>query len=81
MSLYKQISIATGAIAMSSIYAYLFEMSGIQALCLMSMVFGIIHFYTMEIDYKFILQVRPYAYLPFATAALALIYVGIVEQK
>ena len=74
MSMWKQISIFTGAIAMSAIYAWVFEMTTVQVCCHLSMVFGIIHFYTMEIDYKFILQVRPYAYLPFVTAAVAIGY-------
>ena len=29
----------------------------------------------MEIDFKWVLQVRPYAYLPFPLAALALFFV------
>ena len=80
MSIWKQISILTGAIAMSSIYAWAFDLSSLQACCQGSMIFGIIHFYTMEIDYKFILQVRPYAYLPFATAAIALGYTMITSK-
>ena len=33
---------------------------------------SIAHFWTMEVDYKYKLQVRPYAYLPFPLAAWAL---------
>jgi hypothetical protein len=35
---------------------------------------SIAHFWTMEVDYKYKLQVRPYAYLPFPLAGLALWY-------
>jgi hypothetical protein len=44
------------------------------ALGLASVSLGVIHFYTMEIDYKRVLQVRPYAYLPFPLAAIAIGY-------
>ena len=40
---------------------------------------GIAHFYTMEIDYKFNLGVRPYAYLPFPLAAIGLGYMVYLE--
>ena len=36
------------------------------------MVLGVSHFYTMEIDFKGVLQVRPYAYLPFPLSAVVL---------
>lgn len=34
--------------------------------------FGIAHFWSYEVDYKYVLQVRPYAYLPFPLAGYAL---------
>jgi hypothetical protein len=34
--------------------------------------FSVAHFWTMEVDYKYQLQVRPYAYLPFPLAAYTL---------
>jgi len=39
---------------------------------LVAVSFGTAHFYSMEIDFKKILQVRPYAYLPFPLAAVAI---------
>ena len=33
---------------------------------------GVAHFYTMEIDYKYVLQVRPFAFLPFPLALVAI---------
>jgi hypothetical protein len=41
-------------------------------LALSTTVLGMAHFYTMEIDYKYVLQVRPYALLPFPLAAAVL---------
>lgn len=34
---------------------------------------GMAHFWTMEVDYKYVLQVRPFAYLPFVLAPLVVI--------
>ena len=55
MSGWKQFSILTGGIAMSAIYMWFFEQLTLALCCYISLVFGIIHFYTMEIDYKYIL--------------------------
>jgi hypothetical protein len=35
-------------------------------------VLSVCHFWTMEVDYKYVLQVRPYAYLPFPLAAASI---------
>ena len=35
---------------------------------------GMAHFWTMEVDYKYVLQVRPFAYLPFVLAPIAILY-------
>jgi hypothetical protein len=37
-----------------------------------SVILGVGHFYTMELDYKYVLQVRPYAYLPFPLSVATL---------
>mmetsp|Transcript_17369 Transcript_17369/g.20854 ORF Transcript_17369/g.20854 Transcript_17369/m.20854 type:complete len:201 (-) Transcript_17369:60-662(-) len=47
------------------------DLSLITPLGLTSVALGTAHFYTMEIDYKGVLQVRPYAFLPFGFAAAA----------
>jgi hypothetical protein len=38
-----------------------------------AIVVGTMHFYLMEIDYKFALQVRPFAFLPFPLAAAVVV--------
>jgi hypothetical protein len=42
---------------------------GVRGACLLSL--GVLHFYTMEIDFKAVLQVRPFAYLAFAVPLCA----------
>lgn len=37
-----------------------------------SVVVGLAHFWTMEIDFKYVLQVRPFAYLPFVVGPIVL---------
>ena len=37
----------------------------------LAVVTGTAHFYLMEVDYKWVLQVRPYAVLPIPAAAVA----------
>ena len=41
---------------------------------LFSVMFGVAHFYLMEIDYKYILRVRPFAYIIFPLAGLSIFY-------
>ena len=48
-----------------------------KALILSSTLLGLGHFYSMEIDFKGVLQVRPYAYLPFGLAIPVLGYFGL----
>lgn len=43
-----------------------------NALVLGATTLSIAHFWTMEVDFKYKLQVRPFAYLPFPLAGLAL---------
>jgi hypothetical protein len=43
-----------------------------SSLLLSATTLGIGHFWTMEVDYKYKLQVRPYAYLPFPLGGYAL---------
>jgi len=49
------------------------------ALPALTLAAGVAHFYSIEVDYKFKLGVRPYALLPFPLAALAIglyLYLG-----
>lgn len=70
--LMKRISILLGSAATFSLAAgYVGEFST-AVMALSTTVLGIAHFYTMEIDYKYVLQVRPFAYLPFPLAAFVL---------
>lgn len=45
-----------------------------RALVLGGIGLGMAHFWTMEVDYKYVLQVRPFAYLPFVLAPIAIFY-------
>ena len=64
----KQISVALGTAGQLALSAGYWGYISKEALVLGSTVLGVSHFYTMEIDYKGVLQVRPYAYLPFVLA-------------
>lgn len=68
----KRISIACGSAAQVALSLGYWEQFSEVALALSATVFGVAHFWTMEVDYKYALQVRPYAYLPFPLAAYVL---------
>ena len=61
------------------LYGWMFGLLDIYMTCYASVTLGILHFYLMEIDYKWNLQVRPYAYLPFPLAALAVGYYAYMQ--
>ena len=64
----KQVSVALGAAGQLALAAGYWGYITKEALVVSSSLLGVSHFYTMEIDYKGVLQVRPYAYLPFVLA-------------
>jgi hypothetical protein len=66
----KQLSIALGVLGQLSVSAGYFNQIPFLALSSASTALGLAHFYTMEIDYKYVLQVRPFAYLPFPLGVL-----------
>jgi len=70
----KQLSILLGASATGALWAGYLGIEALSAsvLAAASTALGVAHFYTMEVDYKYKLQVRPYAYLPFPLAAFVL---------
>lgn len=64
----KQLSLVLGAAGQVALTAGYFEQFSTAILAASTTALGVAHFYTMEIDYKYVLQVRPYAYLPFPLA-------------
>lgn len=73
----KKLSIVFGFLAHVTFVLFGLLM-GYSSAFLIGIVLGVLHFYFMEIDYKFVLRVRPFAYvvLPLAGVAIlsALIY-------
>lgn len=76
----KQISIALGVGGQIAISAGYMKYISNEALVIGATLFGIGHFWTMEVDYKYKLQVRPYAYFPFVLAIPALMSVFSTSQ-
>lgn len=74
--LIKRISIALGSLGNLALLAGFYGKISYEALVVAASVLGIGHFWTMEVDYKYVLQVRPFAYLPFPLAALSLGWTG-----
>lgn len=70
----KQLSIILGSIAQLVLWAREFNYVTDTAVIYGVVFFGLAHFWTMEVDYKFKLQVRPYAYLPFVLGGSVLIF-------
>lgn len=80
----KRLSIALGSagqLALSALYlrngdnnsaAKALQFCSSTALAAATALLAVGHFWTMEVDYKYVLQVRPFAYLPFPLSALAL---------
>lgn len=64
----KQLSIVLGMAGSVAISAGYWGYISCTNLLLSGTFFGIAHFWTMEVDFKYKLQVRPYAYLPFPMA-------------
>ena len=73
--MWRQISNVCGVVAEMAMYAWVLAYADFYITGLVTVVLGLIHFWSMEIDHKFIMQVRPYAYLPFPLGALALAYI------
>ena len=70
----KKLSVALGVAGQLTLSAGYWGYISNEALILASTLLGLGHFYSMEIDYKGVLQVRPYAYLPFGLAVPVLGY-------
>jgi len=69
----KQTSLILGTLSQAALITNKFDYKPeLKYLTMLSAVIGgTAHFYTMELDYKWVLQVRPYAYLPFPICAVA----------
>jgi hypothetical protein len=70
----KQISILLGAAGQFVIAFGYFGYITFSQLIISGLVLSIAHFITMEVDYKYVLQVRPYAYLPLNLALFVLYF-------
>ena len=70
----KRISILFGSLGQLALSAGYWGFISKPALLLTSTSLGLAHFWTMEVDDEYVLQVRPYAYLPFPLGAAALYY-------
>ena len=62
---WKKLSIICGLVAQTVLSMGYLSYLKIQALALFGISMGLLHFYLMEIDHKFVLRVRPYAYVVF----------------
>jgi hypothetical protein len=64
--LLKPTSIVLAVLCQCLLYfSYFSEAIPHSVLALEATVLGILHFWTYEVDFKYVLQIRPYAYLPF----------------
>jgi hypothetical protein len=70
----KKLSILLGTAGQLALSAGYWGYIGVKFLCWLGVGLGTAHFYSMEIDYKWVLQVRPYANLPFALAIGAVLW-------
>jgi len=68
----KQLSVALGTAGQLCLVAGYTGLIDYASLIVGGVVLGVTHFYTMEIDFKGVLQVRPYAYLPFPLSGMVL---------
>jgi hypothetical protein len=72
----KRFSIMCGMAGQAVLSAGYWGQLSNEALVALATMLGVTHFYTYEIDFKGVLQVRPYAYLPFPLAAAVLYFNG-----
>jgi len=72
----KRFSVIFGALGNVALAIGFFEKMSWEAMIIAGTTLGIAHFWSMEVDYKYVLQVRPFAYLPFPLAAIVLGFVG-----
>ncbi len=78
--LLKPLSVLLGALGHVLLNYSFFGQVNDTALAIGTTVLSMAHFWTMEVDYKYKLQVRPYAYLPFPLAGYT-IYRALFPNK
>ena len=69
----KKVSTAFGAAGQLALVGGFYGYISAEAFAYSATILSVCHFWTMEVDYKWVLQVRPYAYLPFPMALAALV--------
>ena len=75
----KRISLLLGAASSLALAMGVFDQLTALVMAASTTALGIAHFYSMEIDYKYVLQVRPFAYLPFPLAGM--VFYNVLTQK
>lgn len=76
----KQVSVLLGSLGQLALAAGYWGEINYKTLLLSATTLSIGHFWTMEVDYKYNLQVRPFAYLPFPLAGWA-VYKHLFDSK
>jgi len=74
----KILSIVFGGLGQMSLSLGFFGMISYSSLVPFATILGIAHFWTMEVDYKYRLQVRPYAYIVFPIAIYTLVQLAVL---
>lgn len=71
----KKVSVVLGSLGQSGLWIGYFEyVSPVAVVLAVGLLLGVSHFYTMEIDFKGVLQVRPYAMVAFPVCLGAAAY-------
>jgi hypothetical protein len=60
----KKVSVLLGTTANVLLWAWVFDYSSWVVTGLLGLVSSCAHFYFMEIDYKWVMQIRPYGWTP-----------------
>lgn len=73
--LLKPTSIIVAVLCQSLLYfAYFTQAIPFSVLALEVTTLGLLHFWTYEVDFKYVLQIRPYAFLPFLVGGYVFLY-------
>ena len=70
----KKLSIVLGSLGQYIVMLGYLEMIPFKALLFLGTILSLGHFWTMEVDFKYVLQVRPFAYLPFVIGLAILVH-------
>ena len=72
----KKVSVLLGATANMLLWAWVFDYSSWVVTGLLGLVAACAHFYFMEIDFQWIMQIRPYGWTPFFAAWIGVFFIG-----